>query len=523
MKRFNLIILLLLIQVLPSCQNDTPILIINNLEFTSGVATLRIVGDSIQNHYIVNANFMNNWDFSNRQRISIKCSSGTDTIITVNLIKPNYYRLELVRSDKRKNYWVDLFLKQDENLEIHIKEKDEPDIEFAGSLATINNYLLEKENTTKADKQAYWMSLVSYVINSDGTQRQMPIAEWPKYDSGLTRALNSEINFLKGYSFENNLPLWFKRIEKNQIIYKYANEKLGYIFRKLELPPDGISFLDSLAIDNPQAEFSDSYYSFLRSYFYFQISSEWEDRIPGYFSLNHEEKINAQKNYVIGTNEIDQLKIDSLLKEHFTSGLKLARKSLSENALKNLAFFTAMSNLYLAPSSSHPGINAFQFYSENFSDQMFDSLLTRMVSKKFNLAEGDEIKSHDFLDEKSEVINLSQLRGRVLLLTFWFPGCRPCIDAIPGEIELAKEFANQDFALVTIGTRANREMCFNFAEKFNKPGLVLFAEYSESLVEKYDLVAYPKYILVDKKGRIVSLNPPKPGQRELSRMIIDEL
>ena len=102
MKRFNLIILLLLIQVLPSCQNDTAILIKNNLEFTSGVLLLRIVGDSIQNHYIVNANFMNNWDFSNRQRISIKCSSGTDTIITVNLIKPNYYRLELVRSIREK-------------------------------------------------------------------------------------------------------------------------------------------------------------------------------------------------------------------------------------------------------------------------------------------------------------------------------------------------------------------------------------------------------------------------------------
>ena len=477
-------------------------------EFSRGTATLRIIGDSIKNFYIINFNILSSWDMSNKLKISFNCTSKTDTTIDFAIIKPNYYRLELVRPDKRKNYWVNIFLQQNEITEVIVKESDsEPKIEFGGSLAPINDYLLKKDISTSKNRQPLILSPMS------------KLADWADYDSALIKGLNAELLFLKNYPSFNVLPQWFQQLERNQIIYSYAQQKLTYVFWKLELPPDELNFLDTMVINNPDAVLSDTYYHFLRSYFYFQTAKVWSQRIQDYFSLSHDEKMNAQKNYVIGTHEINQLILDSLEKEHFTGGLKLAKDKLSNDIMTKLAYFTSMTDLYLIPTPSHPAVNSYQFYSENFKNHLFDSLLSGMAAKKFNLMEGEKIEFNNFLNERSEGIKISQLKGKVVLLNFWFPGCRPCIESIPDEVELVKEFKDKDFILVSIGTRADKDACFKFAKEYNMPGLLLFAEYNRSLVESYDLVSYPKFILIDKGGRIMNLKPPRPGNQELNKMI----
>jgi len=505
-----------------SCTQDIKTL--NNAPaFSDGYASLRIIGDSIQNYLTLNANFQTEWNHAYKHKINFDCYSSTDTSFQVQLIKPNYYLLELRSPKMQGNTWMKIFLMQNETLEVNVSERlGEPFIEFGGTLADINTYLKKKAESTKEEIQAFRSTQVS-IIYSDGTTSIPKTENWKDYDSLSNSAKDAELIFLENYVNQTYLPKWFYRMEKNEINYGYANSRLNYAFRKLELPADLFLNYDTLAIDNHDAQFSDSYYKFLRTYYYLQVCKLWDKRIPGYFSLTHEQKMSAQKNYAITNVDISQLKIDSLLKEHFTGSLKLAREKVSDSTMKNLAFYTAMTDLFLLPESSHPAINSFQFYSENYKQPFFDSLLSEMVKKKFNLTPGNQLPVLDFFDEKNEIITLQQLNNRVLLLSFWFPGCRPCIESIPYEKEIVEEFSEDKFTLINIGTRATRDIIFSFAKNNNIPGLILFAEYNDDLLNQFDLVSYPKFILVNKNGEVVDTSPPRPGSQELANLIKKEL
>jgi thiol-disulfide isomerase/thioredoxin len=105
------------------------------------------------------------------------------------------------------------------------------------------------------------------------------------------------------------------------------------------------------------------------------------------------------------------------------------------------------------------------------------------------------------LDGKT--VNLSDFKGKVLVLNFWATWCPPCRAEIPDFIELQKEYRGRNVAFV--GASVDSVQPTEVAAFVKKAGInypIVMA--TPDVAEKYGAdQAIPVTIIIDSQGRIV--------------------
>lgn len=101
-----------------------------------------------------------------------------------------------------------------------------------------------------------------------------------------------------------------------------------------------------------------------------------------------------------------------------------------------------------------------------------------------------------------KAIKLSDYRGKVVLLDFWAPWCKPCVEAIPHEARLLNRLRGRPFAMIGISIDGSAESLSTLMQKHggNWPNIL---DESNNLGEAYRIRAVPTFVLIDANGRIV--------------------
>lgn len=96
---------------------------------------------------------------------------------------------------------------------------------------------------------------------------------------------------------------------------------------------------------------------------------------------------------------------------------------------------------------------------------------------------------------------LSDLRGKVILLNFWFIACSPCVAEMPLLNELVEEYRGQEFLLLTFSLD-DKESILNFKKKRNL-NFAIFDKSDKLIENDFQLsYGYPINIFIDKNGII---------------------
>lgn len=129
-----------------------------------------------------------------------------------------------------------------------------------------------------------------------------------------------------------------------------------------------------------------------------------------------------------------------------------------------------------------------------------------------NLSEGEWLQS--------ECKSLDELRGKFVLLDFWFIGCGPCAADMPS-LKLARElFGGADFEIV--GVHASADSTENVLQYIQQNGVkypTVVDTHEESISRRFrelGVTGFPSYILLDREGKIthndhLSLSPSLRG------------
>ncbi len=126
------------------------------------------------------------------------------------------------------------------------------------------------------------------------------------------------------------------------------------------------------------------------------------------------------------------------------------------------------------------------------------------------MLDGNEFKWEDY-------------RGKVVLIDFWATWCGPCIAELPNLKDNYKTYHSRGFDVVGVSLDNDRAKLDQFIEKHEIPWTNIYDADSNGwenpLAQYYGISGIPTAILVDKEGKVVSLN----ARGEMLGELLDEL
>ena len=105
-------------------------------------------------------------------------------------------------------------------------------------------------------------------------------------------------------------------------------------------------------------------------------------------------------------------------------------------------------------------------------------------------------------DLNNKTVDLSQLKGKVVLVNFWASWCPPCVHEMPSMQRLQNRFLAKGFTILGVNMAEGRETVRHFLKtKVNVQFPILFDLEGHAL-KNWGVFAFPTSYVVDKKGKI---------------------
>jgi len=116
-----------------------------------------------------------------------------------------------------------------------------------------------------------------------------------------------------------------------------------------------------------------------------------------------------------------------------------------------------------------------------------------------------EISLPDF---KDSIINLSSLKGKVVLLDFWASWCRPCRIAIPSVVRLYDKYKSKGLKVYAVSINKKKSAWLKAVKQDSITYLQVNdkAGWYAKVTLVYGVNEIPATFLIDKKGEIVAIN-----------------
>ncbi len=132
-------------------------------------------------------------------------------------------------------------------------------------------------------------------------------------------------------------------------------------------------------------------------------------------------------------------------------------------------------------------------------DDGFDKWLVA-AQMKYELA-GDrpQAKAFSAIDLEGNKLSLDELKGKVVVLNFWFKDCGPCKREMPGLNQMVQDYAGKDVVFIAPALD-NAEKLTKFLKK-SEFNYQVVAE-ANDLAETYEVTSFPTHVIIDRDGRV---------------------
>lgn len=168
---------------------------------------------------------------------------------------------------------------------------------------------------------------------------------------------------------------------------------------------------------------------------------------------------------------------------------------------------------------------------DNYKQQFPSSPSISFINNLWQKKQGSASVSPSFRLKSNEgrFIDIRDFIGKVIYIDFWGSWCKACIMNMPHAELLKEKFKGKDVVFLYLDFHDTREKWLNAIKKNNIDGTHLKAEKSDE--EYFDKIfnisqGFPRYALIDKKGKLVTTSAPPPNNQaayDLIKKYLDDL
>ena len=162
----------------------------------------------------------------------------------------------------------------------------------------------------------------------------------------------------------------------------------------------------------------------------------------------------------------------------------------------------------------------------------FESIFTKDAYKK-RIAEikqqcaivtpGNNWIDMEYEDKDGKMHKLSEHLGKVVVIDVWATWCMPCKKELPHLVQLEKELEGKDVVFIGYSIDEDKEAWKNWITTHEMSKVQLWTGRKGPIVDDYQVMAVPQFIVFSKTGKLVSLNAPRPSEPALKELIEKEL
>ncbi len=122
---------------------------------------------------------------------------------------------------------------------------------------------------------------------------------------------------------------------------------------------------------------------------------------------------------------------------------------------------------------------------------------------------GDQAPEIELKNVAGDLVRLSNLQGKVVLLDFWASWCLPCRKANPSLEKIYQKYKDKGFTIFGVSLDAKEAAWLGAIkkDKISYPQVMDPKNWNSKIVESYAVDKLPTSFLINKAGKIIALNP----------------
>jgi thiol-disulfide isomerase/thioredoxin len=148
-----------------------------------------------------------------------------------------------------------------------------------------------------------------------------------------------------------------------------------------------------------------------------------------------------------------------------------------------------------------------------------------------NRIRGAQAYNFELPDPEGQMHSLSEYKGKVVLIDFWFTGCGNCVRVAPYLAKIEEIFAGKPVVFLSINLDNEREQwtgSIQSGKYTSKYTINLFTEgkgFQHPISQFYEVDGGPTLILIDKQGKLMNnpIDPRKDEGKDITGLINEEI
>ncbi|WP_018339523.1 MULTISPECIES: TlpA family protein disulfide reductase [Butyricimonas] len=139
--------------------------------------------------------------------------------------------------------------------------------------------------------------------------------------------------------------------------------------------------------------------------------------------------------------------------------------------------------------------------------------------KKEELKAGDQSPVFKYVDINGKEVSLSDLKGKYVYIDVWATWCPPCRGELPHLKELEKKMHGKNIVFVSISCDKDKAAWEKMVKEQGLGGIQLHNGGDREFMKAYNITGIPRFILLDKEGKIVNPKMTRPSNPETEKTL----